>query len=82
MVVLSQKGYVARRFRDQFRVQGPGGRVCGAATFATRTYVEHLLTSTAHSYLLFFSNRGRVYRCRAHEIPMLDRTAVRGIALV
>ena len=44
-------------------------------------YVEHLLTTTAHSYLLFFSNRGRVYRLRAHEIPMKDRTA-RGTALV
>jgi DNA gyrase subunit A len=44
-------------------------------------YVEHLLSTTAHSYLLFFSNRGRVYRLRAHEIPMKDRTA-RGTALV
>jgi DNA gyrase subunit A len=44
-------------------------------------WVEHLLTTTAHSYLLFFSNRGRVYRLRAHELPMVDRTA-RGTALV
>ena len=44
-------------------------------------YVEHLLTTTAHSYLLFFSNRGRVYRLRAHEIPMKERTA-RGTAIV
>ena len=44
-------------------------------------YVEHLLTTTAHSYLLLFSNRGQVYRLRAHEIPMKDRTA-RGTALV
>jgi len=44
-------------------------------------YVEHLLTTTAHSYLLFFSTRGRVYRLRAHEIPMKERTA-RGTALV
>jgi DNA gyrase subunit A len=44
-------------------------------------FVAHLLTTTAHSYLLFFSNRGRVYRLRAHEIPMKERTA-RGTALV
>src|SRR6476659_5489416 len=44
-------------------------------------YVAHLLTTTMHSYLLFFSNRGRVYRLRAHEIPMKERTA-RGTALV
>ena len=44
-------------------------------------YVDQLLTTTAHSYLLLFSNRGKVYRVRAHEIPMKDRTA-RGTALV
>jgi DNA gyrase subunit A len=44
-------------------------------------YVAHLLTTTAHSYLLFFSNRGKSYRLRAHEIPMKERTA-RGTALV
>jgi DNA gyrase subunit A len=44
-------------------------------------YVAHLVHTTAHSYLLFFSNRGRVYRIRAHELPQLDRTA-RGTPLV
>jgi DNA gyrase subunit A len=44
-------------------------------------FVAHLLTTTAHSYLLFFSNRGKVYRLRAHEIPMKERTA-RGTSLV
>ena len=44
-------------------------------------FVAHLLTRTAHSYLLFFSNRGKSYRLRAHEIPMKERTA-RGTALV
>jgi DNA gyrase subunit A len=43
--------------------------------------VEHLLTTTAHSYLLMFSNSGRVYRLKAHEIPKRDRTA-RGTAVV
>jgi DNA gyrase subunit A len=43
--------------------------------------VEHLLTTTAHSYLLLFSNTGRVYRLKAHEIPKRDRTA-RGTAVV
>ena len=44
-------------------------------------YVTHILTTTAHAYLLFFSNRGRVYRLKAHEIPRKDRTA-RGTAIV
>jgi len=51
------------------------------STLKDEDYVEHLLTTTAHSYLLFFSTRGRVYRLRAHEIPMKERTA-RGTALV
>ncbi len=44
-------------------------------------YVTHIVTTSAHAYLLFFSNRGRVYRLRAHEIPVKDRTA-RGTAIV
>ena len=44
-------------------------------------YVTHILTTTAHAYLLFFSTRGRVYRLKAHEIPRKDRTA-RGTAIV
>ena len=44
-------------------------------------YIAHIVTTTAHAYLLFFSNRGRVYRLKAHEIPMKERTA-RGTAMV
>ena len=66
---------------DQFRTQGRGGKGVRGGNLRDEDYVEHLLTTTAHSYLLFFSNRGRVYRLRAHEIPMKDRTA-RGTALV
>jgi DNA gyrase subunit A len=81
VVVLSQKGYVKTVPVDQFRVQGRGGKGVRGGNLRDEDFVEHLLTTTAHSYLLFFSNRGRVYRLRAHEIPMKDRTA-RGIALV
>jgi len=81
VVVLSQKGYVKTVQVDQFRVQGRGGKGVRGGNLRDEDFVEHLLTTTAHSYLLFFSNRGRVYRLRAHEIPMKDRTA-RGIALV
>src|SRR5207244_9965706 len=81
VVVLSHRGYVKTVPVDQFRTQGRGGRGVRGGNLRDEDYVEHLLTSTAHSYLLFFSNRGRVYRLRAHEIPMKDRTA-RGTALV
>ena len=74
VVVMSHKGYVKTVSVDEFRVQGRGGRGVRGGNLREEDYVEHLLTSTAHSYLLFFSNRGRVYRLRAHEIPMTDRT--------
>ncbi len=81
VVVLSQKGYIKTVAADQFRRQGRGGKGIRGGNLRDEDFVEHLLTTTAHSYLLFFSNRGRVYRLRAHEIPMKDRTA-RGVALV
>jgi DNA gyrase subunit A len=81
VVVLSRKGYIKTVAADAFRRQGRGGRGVAAARLRDEDYVEHLLTTTAHSYLLFFSNRGRVYRLRAHQIPMKDRTA-RGNAIV
>ena len=81
VVVLSAKGYVKTVAADSFRKQGRGGRGLRGTTLKDEDYVAHLLTTTAHSYLLFFSNRGKVYRIRAHEIPMKERTA-RGTALV
>jgi DNA gyrase subunit A len=81
VVVLSKKGYIKTVAADAFRRQGRGGRGVAAAKLRDEDYIEHLLITTAHSYLLFFSNRGRVYRLRAHEIPMKERTA-RGTAIV
>ena len=80
VVVLSHKGYVKTVDADAFRKQGRGGKGVRGSSLKDEDYVEHLLTTTAHSYLLFFSNRGKVYRLRAHEIPMKERTA-RGTAL-
>ncbi len=81
IVVLSAKGYVKTVAADAFRKQGRGGKGVRGSSLKDEDYVAHLLTTTAHSYLLFFSNRGKVYRLRAHEIPMKERTA-RGTAIV
>jgi DNA gyrase subunit A len=81
VVVVSSKGYVKTVAADAFRRQGRGGRGVRGGNLRDEDFVAHLLTTTAHSYLLFFSNRGKVYRLRAHEIPMKERTA-RGTALV
>ncbi len=81
VAVLSAKGYVKTVAADTFRKQGRGGRGVAGTKLKDEDYVSHLLITTAHSYLLFFSNRGKVYRLRVHQIPRKERTA-RGTALV
>ncbi|MEX2254585.1 MAG: DNA gyrase subunit A [Acidimicrobiia bacterium] len=81
VVVLTSKGYIKTVAADSFRRQSRGGKGVRGSRAKDDDYVDKLLTTTAHSYLLLFTNRGKVYRLRAHEIPMKDRTA-RGIALV
>ncbi|MCA1691856.1 MAG: DNA gyrase subunit A, partial [Actinobacteria bacterium] len=81
VVTLTKNGYIKTVSSDAFRTQGRGGRGVSGAKLRDNDYVTWLLTTTAHAYLLFFSNRGRVYRLRAHEIPMKERTA-RGTNIV
>jgi DNA gyrase subunit A len=81
VVTMSSKGYVKSVPADTFRAQGRGGRGVAGAKLRDDDYVTHILTTTAHAYLLFFSNLGRVYRLKAHEIPRKERTA-RGMAIV
>ncbi len=79
---MSAEGYVKTMSIDEFRTQSRGGRgVAGASNLKDDDYVFKMLHTTAHAYLLFFSNRGKVYRLKAHQIPMVSRTA-RGTALV
>jgi len=80
VVTLSAKGYIKTVSSDAFRSQGRGGRGVAGAKLRDEDYVSHILTTTAHAYLLFFSNLGRVYRLKAHEIPKKERTA-RGTAM-
>jgi DNA gyrase subunit A len=81
IVTLSAKGYTKTVSADTFRAQGRGGKGIAGAKLRDDDYVTHILTTTAHAYLLFFSNLGRVYRLKAHEIPKKERTA-RGTAIV
>ena len=83
VVTLSSTGYVKSVSAEEFRTQGRGGRGVTGAKLKDDTddVVTHLLHTTAHAYLLFFSNKGRVYRIKAHEIPISSRTS-RGMALV
>ena len=81
VVTMTKAGYIKTVAADVFRTQGRGGRGVSGAKLRDNDYVTRILQTTAHAYLLFFSNRGRVYRLRAHEIPMKERTA-RGTAIV
>src|SRR5690554_2156083 len=80
-VTLTHLGYIKRMPFTTYRAQRRGGR--GIAALATREgdFVRHLFVTTLHRYVLFFTNRGRMYRLRGHEIPEAGRNA-RGTALV
>lgn len=75
VVSVSSSGYIKSVLAKAYRTQARGGRGIKGAGLQEDDVVEHLLHTTAHSYLLFFTNRGKVYRVRAHEIPRKDRTA-------
>jgi DNA gyrase subunit A len=81
IVTMTKAGYIKTVAADAFRTQGRGGRGVQGAKLRDNDYVISIITTTAHAYLLFFSNLGRVYRLKAHEIPMKERTA-RGTAIV
>ncbi len=81
VITFSKVGYIKAMPSDTFRTQGRGGRGIQGAKVRDEDYVTDIISTSAHAYLLFFSTRGRVYRLKAHEIPMKDRAA-RGTAIV
>jgi DNA gyrase subunit A len=81
VIVMTQEQYIKSVSADSFRTQGRGGRGVSGARMKSDDIVRHVIFTTAHAYLLFFSNRGRVYRLRALEVPERERTA-KGIPIV
>jgi DNA gyrase subunit A len=81
VVVMTQAGYVKTVDADSFKTQGRGGRGVAGAKLKSDDLVSHVIFTSAHAHLLFFSNRGKVYRLRAMDIPERDRTA-KGIPIV
>jgi DNA gyrase subunit A len=75
VVSVSSNGYVKSVLASAYRTQGRGGRGVKGANVRDDDVIVHLLHTSAHAFLLFFTNRGKVYRVRAHEIPRKDRTA-------
>ena len=74
MVTVTANGYVKAVNASAYRRQGRGGRGVIGAQVREDDVITHAVHTTAHSYLLFFTNRGKVYRVKAHEIPRKERT--------
>jgi DNA gyrase subunit A len=81
VIVMTQAQYVKAVPASSFRAQARGGRGVKGATLKEDDLVRRVLFTTAHAYLLFFSNRGRVYKLRSADIPERERTA-KGIPIV
>jgi DNA gyrase subunit A len=81
VVTLTQSGYVKAVPAGLFRTQGRGGRGVQGTRLKDADLVRDLVHTTAHAHVLMFSTQGRVFRLRAHEIPVKERTA-RGTAVV
>ncbi len=81
VVTMTRAGYIKAVAADSFRTQGRGGRGVQGAKLKEEDLIADVVHTSSHAYLLLFSNRGKVYRLRALEIPMKERTA-RGTAVV
>ena len=81
VVTMSRAGYVKAVSADAFRTQARGGRGIQGAKLKEEDLIDDVVHTSAHAHLLLFSNRGRVFRLRALEVPMKERTA-RGTAIV
>ena len=81
IIAMTSLGYIKRMTVDNFKTQHRGGRGIKGMSTIEDDYIEDLLMTTTHHYLMFFTNFGRVYRLKAYEIPEAGRTA-RGTAIV
>ena len=81
VVTMTNFGYIKRMSSDNFKSQNRGGKGIKGMQTIEEDYIEDLLMTTTHHYVMFFTNKGRVYRLKGYEIPEAGRTA-RGTAIV
>ena len=81
VIAMTQLGYIKRMTVDNFRSQHRGGKGIKGMQTIEEDFIEELLMTTTHHYIMFFTNMGRVYRLKGYEIPESGRTA-RGTAIV
>lgn len=81
LITLSNKGYIKRLNQDEFTAQKRGGRGIQGTGVKDDDFVRELVSTSTHDRLLFFTNKGRVYRLKGYEIPEYGRTA-KGLPIV
>ena len=81
IITMTHLGYIKRMTPDNFRSQNRGGKGIKGMQTIDDDYIEELLMTSTHHYLMFFTNQGRVYRLKGYEIPEASRTA-RGTAII
>lgn len=81
VIAMTRLGYIKRMTVDNFKSQHRGGKGIKGMQTLEEDFIEELFMTTTHHYILFFTNKGRVYRLKAYEIPEASRTA-RGTAIV
>ena len=81
LIMLSNKGYIKRLNQDEFTAQKRGGRGVQGTGVKDDDFVRELVSTSTHERLLFFTNKGRVYRLKGYEIPEYGRTA-KGLPIV
>jgi len=81
LITLSNKGYIKRLDQDEFTAQKRGGRGVQGTGVKDDDFVRELVSTSTHDRLLFFTNKGRVYRLKGYEIPEYGRTA-KGLPIV
>jgi DNA gyrase subunit A len=81
VITMTNLGYIKRMTTDNFRSQNRGGKGIKGMQTISEDYIEDLMMTTTHHYLMFFTNTGKVYRLKAYEIPEASRTS-RGTAII
>ena len=81
VIAMTDLGYIKRMSIDNFKAQNRGGKGIKGITTIENDFVEDILMTTTHNYVMFFTNTGRVYRLKVYQIPEASRTS-RGMAIV
>ena len=81
MITLTNKGYIKRLAVDTYKLQNKGGVGVKGMSTNEEDFVEHMLVLTTHDYLLFFSNKGKVYRMKGYEVPEFSRQS-KGLPII